>query len=131
MRPEHRVLDRRVWVTIVIRVTVMVAVFARPPDRPALQRRTTDRADNELEPTAGFVRTVCKVTVKTRGKCPDAERVCNGAQDQRGPGRLDEENARNRKVNRDEREQVHPFGDFFQNLNDRFFLRGSRESGPG
>ena len=91
--PPKPVVARRMRILLGIRGLMMHAVVTGPPQRVALSRTGPQERQRKLKCATGFERLVRKVTVVARRQGKDVQHVHGGADEQRGPAPLDEEDA--------------------------------------
>ena len=81
-----------------VRMFVVNAMVARPPDRPALDRHATRPGNDELEHPARFVAPMREVAVVAAGQREDADGVEDRAHGDGQDRRRHEKDGQSRKV---------------------------------
>lgn len=110
--------DGRMDVFFGVGMEMVMAVMARPPDRPFLQGGTAEQGQDELKRSARFVGAMGKVAMITSGQSPDADGVIH---DEQNAGRrrelhLGKKYSQARCVDEDKRDRLHPHGEMIGNV---------------
>jgi hypothetical protein len=116
VRPEYRILDRRVRVAFLVGVPVVLTVFTSPPHRAFLNRRTANDSNEKLEQSGCLVRPVCKVAVEACCQTPNSHAVRNGEEYHGRPCHIDKEDCYAGEMDRQERDDIKPLEETFEEI---------------